>query len=182
MTPEQRKKLGAMGVLKKGETKEIAPTWYDRKKSKSTAPNSYSPFDSKGSRYIDEFPDGFRPVMGSGEINMQNAVVISPKQDLLKSKEDRIKFGKAIEKTLNIHVLHDTHGNGNLNSHGGVTEMVSNRDLENLSIGDRRLKDYATVTNGKEKYLLNAGDTIFTTRGTIGRTRFFDHDTEFVEE
>lgn len=177
MTPEQRKKLGAMGVLKKGETKEIAPTWYDRKKTKSTAPHSYSPFDSKGSRYIDEFADGFRPVMGSGEINMQNAVVISPK---LKSKEDKIKLGHVINKMLNVHVLHGTHGN--LNSHGAVTEMVSNRDLENLSIGDRRLKDYATVTNGKEKYLLNAGDTIFTTRGTIGRTRFFDHDTEFVEE
>ena len=39
MNDLQRKKLGAMGVLKKGETKEIAPTWYDRKKSKSTAPN-----------------------------------------------------------------------------------------------------------------------------------------------
>ena len=180
MNDSQRKKLGAMGILKKGETKEIAPTWYDNKSS-STAPTSHS-YSTKGSRYIDEFPDGFRPVMGSGEINMQNAVVISPKQDLLKSKEDRIKFGKAIEKTLNIHVLHDTHGNGNLNSHGGVTQMVTNEDLKNLTFGNRRLKDYATVTNGKEKYLLNAGDTIFTTRGTIGRTRFFDHDTEFVEE
>ena len=47
MIDSQRKKLGAMGILKKGETKEIAPTWYDNKSS-STAPNTHTSFDSSG--------------------------------------------------------------------------------------------------------------------------------------
>lgn len=156
-------------------------TWFTTVPRKSTGRGSGYYFGKSSSKYIDEFP-GFTPTFGSGKINLSNAVVVSPKSPKGKklTPGERKKVGGVVNQFLNIHVRGSEIGRA---THGSVIDMIRVDDIKNLSFGTgRRLKDIATVKSAKDKRFFEAGDTIFTTRGTIGRTRFFENNVFFGEK
>lgn len=176
--------LGEGKLVKAKKAEKITTeldTWFTTVPRRSTGRGS-SFFDAKSSsKYIDEFP-GFTPTFGSGKINLSNAVVVSPKSPKGKklTPGERKKVGGVVNQFLNIHVRGSEIGRA---THGSVIDMIRVDDIKNLSFGTgRRLKDIATVKSAKDKRFFEAGDTIFTTRGTIGRTRFFDNNVFFGEK
>jgi len=112
----------------------------------------------------------FKPTFGgSGQINLQNAILIRPDPKISD------KVAKNIGNNVQLRVLS---GDVDRMTQGSVQQFVRQNDLKNIDVGGIPLGKVSKLSSPTNVREFKKNDMLFSRVGTIGKVRQFDVDTK----
>jgi len=115
----------------------------------------------------------FKPQFGSGQINLENAILIRPNSKIPYQTQKNI--GNNIQLQVANDGLRDQ-------TFGSVQQMIRQSDLKRLDVGGVPLGKVANLSSARNVREFKKGDILISSRGTIGKVRQFDEDTRIFEQ
>ncbi len=115
----------------------------------------------------------FKPQFGSGQINLENAILIRPNNKIPYQTQKNI--GNNIQLIVANDGLRDQ-------TFGSVQQMIRQSDLKRLDVGGVPLGKVANLSSARNVREFKKGDILISSRGTIGKVRQFDEDTKIFEQ